>query len=673
MKPEHKRYILENINKKPVKKIAQELNLKERNIRKFLEKEEKEKKEQIDLRKETKTPLKKRTIFISIILIIILGFAVYGNSLNGEFLWDDEFLVEDNAYIKSWSHISKLFTENIGAGAGGKYNFYRPLQMITYMIDYSLCKLDVKGYHFTNILLHISVALGLYWLVNILYKDKFLSLLTSILFVVHPIHTEAVAYISSRADLLAGLFMLLCFIFYIKYLHSENIRIYILILLWYICALLSKENTLILPVLLFLYHYTFKKKLKVIKHFSPILSITVIYILLRFTVLKAILFHTLSTATLFQRIPGFFAAITNYIKLLFLPFSLHMEYGYRQFSFTNSMVILGIVILISSITYALRKRNTNNLIFFSISWFFITLLPQSDLYPINAYMAEHWLYLPSIGFFLILANGLNSLYRRKESRILTICLIAGLLTFYSYLTIRQNSYWREPLAFYKRTSKYVPDSPRIYTNLGNTYRDIGKNEEAIILYKKAIAINPNLAETYYNLASIYCDIDKKEAIVLYKKAIAINPDLAEAYYNLGSIYHNIDKKEAIVLYKKAIAINPDLADAYNNLGNIYRDIDKKKEAIVLYKKAIAINPDFAEAYNNLGSTYCDIGKKEEAIVLYKKAIAINTNLEIVYYNLAVIYYNEKQYNLAIKHCNRAVELGYKVPSEFLKLLEPYRK
>jgi tetratricopeptide (TPR) repeat protein len=305
------------------------------------------------------------------------------------------------------------------------------------------------------------------------------------------------------------------------------------------------------------------------------------------------------------------------------------------------MVILGIVILISSITYVFNKRNSNRLVFFSICWFFITLLPQSNLYPINAYMAEHWLYLPSIGFFLIVGNGLSFLYRRRDTRILTICLITGLLTFYSYLTIRQNSYWREPIAFYKRTLKYVPDSPRIYYSLGGIYHDMGKKEEAIALYKKAIEINPTYAKAYNNLGLVYKDIGKgKEAIDLFKKAVAINPNHAYAYNNLGGIYHDMGKKEeAITLYKKAIAINLNSAEAYYNLGNIYRDMGKKEEAITLYKKAIAINPDFAEVYNNL----------------------------------AIVYYNDKQYDLAVEHCDLAIKFGYKVDPEFLKLLKPHRK
>ena len=103
----------------------------------------------------------KKKFFLPIILIIILGFAVYGNSLNGQFIWDDEHLIENNPNIKSWSYLPRIFTEDIGAGGGKEYSFYRPLQMMTYMADYSLWRLNVKGYHLTNIILHILVALCL--------------------------------------------------------------------------------------------------------------------------------------------------------------------------------------------------------------------------------------------------------------------------------------------------------------------------------------------------------------------------------------------------------------------------------------------------------------------------------------------------------------------------------
>jgi len=203
MKPEHKEYILNNIDRLSVKKIAADLNFKERKIRKFL-KEQRNKEKQSDFPSlPIEASTQKMHIFFSVLLIIILGFAIYGNSLYGQFIWDDKYLIEKNITITNWSNLPRIFTEDIVSGAGRRSQSYRPFQMLTYMIDFSLWKSDVRGYHLTNVLLHILVALGIYGLIITIFKDNLLSLLTGIFFVVHPIHTEAVTYVSGRADSLA--------------------------------------------------------------------------------------------------------------------------------------------------------------------------------------------------------------------------------------------------------------------------------------------------------------------------------------------------------------------------------------------------------------------------------------------------------------------------------------
>ena len=605
---------------------------------------------------------KKQVIFISVVLIIILGFAVYANSLNGQFIWDDEHLVRDNVYIKKSSHIHKIFTKDIGAATGVKYNSYRPLQMLSFMIDYSLWKLDVRGYHLSNILLHILVALNLYWLVNILYNHRFISLIASCLFVTHPIHTEAISYISGRSDPLALLFMLLCFIFYIKGLHTKRMGFCVLSLLTFTLALLSRENSLILPALLLLYHYSFKKRIRATQYLS-MLSLGLIYIVLRLTVLKSILPDISSCNTVFERLPGFFVAITNYLRLLLFPLNLHMEYTHKSFNFTDPKAILGAIILFSLLLYAFRKKETNQLAFFSISWFFVALLPVSNLYPVNAYMAEHWMYLPSIGFFLLLAKSLGYIYKSKKTRMFTTALTIGLLVFYAYLTIRQNTYWREPVAFYERALKYVKHSPKLYNNLGNVYCTLNRKEEAIATYKKAIEVKSDNAGTYNNLGFLYNAMNKhNQAIASYQKAIEINPEFVQAYYNLGNAYYDINKnQEAMDSYQKAILINPDFVDVYNNLGNVYRAINQNEEAIKAYKKAIEINPDFAAAYYNLGNAYSAIGKHNQAIASYEKAITkareVNPDYAEAYYNLGNVYNAINSKEQAITSYKKAISVN----------------
>lgn len=604
---------------------------------------------------------KKKKLFLFAALIVLLGLAVYSNSFKGQFLWDDLYLVQNNPYIKDWSYLTEIFTSSLKTSGGEATNFYRPIQVFTYLIDYSLWQLNVTGYHLTNVLLHILVALGIYWLIQILFANRFLSFLTALFFVVHPIHTEAVAYISGRADLLAAFFMLSCFILYLKNLDAKRVTLTILMSLSYVLALLSRENSLILPVLLLLYHYTFKKAVYK-KPFALIISIAIGYVLWRWALLQTGLPQISSGTTLLERIPGFFVAITNYIGLLLAPFNLHMEYGGILFNFTDPKAMVGIFLLFFLLVYAFKKREQDRLTFFSVGWFFIALLPSSNIYPINAYMAEHWLYLPSIGFFLILARFFTALFRNKKFIFSAITLTVVLLAFYSFLTIRQNSYWREPVDFYKRMIRYAPYSSRLYNNLAMAYHKIGKKDELIELLQKAIEMEPGNVVAYNNLGNAYKDIGKyKEAVRSYKKAIEIAPNYAGPYYNLSLIYADIEKKdeEAIALLTKAIEINPYFPQAYHKIGLIYFNQGEKDKAVALLKKALKINPDIAEIHRSLGYVYIHSGNKDGAKAMYRKAIEIDPSYAKTYYDLSIIYLSEKQYQLATEYYDKATSLGYK--------------
>ena len=599
----------------------------------------------------------KKTTAVAIFLIIVLGLIIYANSLTGQFIWDDEYLVQKNVLIRNWSNLPKILTNEIGAGAGKPFNYYRPLHVASYIIDYSLWGLNVIGYHLTSVILHILVTLCLYWFILLLYNNKRLSLITSILFLTTPINVETIASISVRGDILSVLFMLLCFIFYIKLLHENKINLYILMLLSYILALLAKENSLIFPALLLLYHYTFKEKIKP-KLFIPITIIATIYLVLRLTVLKAVLLSTSCVASAPERIPGFFVAITNYLRILIVPFNLHAEYGEKLFALTSPKVVLGVVLSLALLTYGFMKKKNNGLIFFSVYWFFITLLPVSNIYPLAFYMTEHWLYLPSIGFFLLLAHGLNKLLTKDRLKVVTIAFIVAFIIFYSYLTIRQNDYWKEPMSFFQRTLKYTPDSPRINNNLGTLYTDMGRYEEAIDYLNRAIHYDPLYVKAYNNLGNVYYKMgDRKKTASFYEKALKIDPNYEEAYYNLGIVYNETGMKEkAIALFKKAIEVNPEYVKAYNNLAVIYMDAKKYEEAIALLNDAVKINPYYAEAYNNLGILYFKLGEKEKAQKSYKKAIKLNPKYAEAHNNLGLLYYDMGIKEESILAFKKAIEV-----------------
>ncbi|MCK5179429.1 MAG: tetratricopeptide repeat protein, partial [Candidatus Omnitrophica bacterium] len=645
-----------NIGHKPAEAIAKDLGLKERKIKRFLEKQ-KEKQMGHEGRgvssangetspnlikfggQHTPASVGKRNVILSVILIIILGFAVYGNSINGEFIWDDTHLVKDNVYIRDWSNLSKFFTESMGSGADAAtvYSFYRPVQMITYAIDYSFWKLDVRGYHLTNVFLHVLASLTVFWFITVLYKDWRLSLFTSLFFVAHPMHTEAVSYISGRADSLALIFMILCFIFYIKVLREGKGIYYILMTVSYVLAVLSKELSLILPFLLLLFHYTFHQKLK-LKAILPVLALNGSYIIARFTFLSFLSSHVVHPTTFVQRLAGFFIAITKYIRIVVLPLDLHMEYGNSFFKLTHPQAGIGAIAVLALFILILITKPARNIVFFSLVWFFVALFPVSNLYPINAYMAEHWLYLPSIGIFLMMAWAINAgAYCNTPLRkgLIVLCL----LIFYSYLTIKQNDYWKTPIPFYERTLKYANRSSRVYFNLANEYRSAGQNEKAVSLYKKAVEIKPDYVDAYYNLG--------------------------KAHVGLG------EKEEAMAVYQKVIKSDPGYKSARYNLGNVYYRSGRYDEAVRLYEQEIEINPGHVKAYNNIGVAYINLGRKEEAERLFKKAIRLDPDHEMAYGNLAILYFGQQKYGRAVEYYEKAEKLGF-VDPKFLQKITPYR-
>lgn len=215
-----------------------------------------------------------------------------------------------------------------------------------------------------------------------------------------------------------------------------------------------------------------------------------------------------------------------------------MEYGDKVFKFTDPAAVAGILIVASLLVSAFMMRKRSALTFFSIMWFIVTLLPVSNVYPVGAYMAEHWLYLPSIGLFLVASSGLESLCKMKNLKAAAVGTIAMLIILSSYLTFKQNDYWKDPLPFYERTQQYAPDSMRANNDLAIAYQKEGRYDEAITIYEDMLGIDPKHPDVYVNLAAIYIILGKsEEAIELCNKAIGLEPNNATAHNNLAVAYY----------------------------------------------------------------------------------------------------------------------------------------
>ncbi|MCH7590596.1 hypothetical protein IIB34_06130 [PVC group bacterium] len=354
---------------------------------------------------------------------------------------------------------------------------------MSYIWDYKIAGLDVRMYHATSVIVHILVGVSLFWLFYLVTERRGLSLVGALLYTVHPLHTEAVSYISGRADPLMALFMLWAFGLYIMSRKRTRPVLLILSYMCYVGALLSKEYALILPIFLILYHMSFHEKIPW-KNLIGFFALGLLFLVVRSNLVESSHDPAFIPPSFLERIPGIFVAFVQYLKLIFWPVGLHMEYGGKYFDYSYGLMWVGLTVFIGFLTILKQSKKKNPLVFFGLSWFLIGLIPHSNIIPLNAYMAEHWLYVPLMGFVLAFVCVVDQFKIPPLSKS-----IAGgvLICLLGVLTCKQNQIWRTPVVLYEHTLKYSRDSSRIMNNLGVIYFKQGQKEKAIRLFENAIS------------------------------------------------------------------------------------------------------------------------------------------------------------------------------------------
>lgn len=654
---------------------------------------------------------------IGILLVIVVSLAVYANTLSNFFVYDDFAVVVDNASIKQWNNLPSLFNSNYFRSFG-EFS-YRPVVTLTYFLDYWLWQLKPVGYHLTNLLLHTLNGVLLYFLLLGILKRPGVSLASALLFTGHPVTSEAVNAIGFREDLLAFAFCLLSFLAYLKISSSNSRRKGYMLLSAgaFFLALFSKEMALILPLLFLVYELCFRRDfLSAVREkrafYFGLLLVLGFYCLVRFCLLQHPAGPEIPPVPLYLRILRMSRIIFFYLRLLLLPFRLSVEYVCPiPSSFREPAVLLSVLGLLAVTALSVRNFRRFPEFVFGGWWFFLALLPVSSLIPLYNPAAERYLYIPAVGFCLVLGLAGEALFirMRAPAKYLLPVILLSILISYSVRTTIRNRDWKDALTFCRKTIATCPESARFHNNLGCIYNAAGKKEEALTSFKKAAELDPDDAEVYINLGVAYNALGRmEEAAVSLKKAVELDPDYAAAHYNFGMVYHAAGKnEEAIASFEKAVELDPDFAEAYNNLGAVYNAAGKREEAIAACKKAIELRPGYARAYNNLGNVYRALGRKEAAIAAYKNSLELDRDEEIVYcnlgmvyeeagrreeaiasfrkaiefnpafarahFNLAMLFYYQKKYKLAVKYCDRAIDLGYRADPELLKLFAPYRK
>jgi len=502
------------------------------------------------------------------IILILVGFLAYLPSFFGNFVWDDEDFVYANKYVQNFQ-LDKFWTENAIAGRGKMSNYYRPIQFSMYSILYKVAGPNPFVYHLAGVILHITAAVLVFIVLSTITKISFVAFLTALLFLIHPIQTESVSYISGHSDPLYVLFFFLSIFFFLK--RNKRLLYKVLSVCFFILSLLSKELALILPgiimlIMLFKRHPDENQDPDIVKKTHLHLDsgfrrndvlfiglfflIDLLYLISRFTFLK---FSDISQYWIgnpygehfFIRLATFFRTFFTSLGLLFFPIDLFMERDFTvpiQHSLFNpwtaGFFILNAGIIV--ILYLNKRQATKHYPLFFYLCFLISLIPYVGIFLLNGIYYEHFLYLPMIFFWASMLSFLSGLISKKILKYI-VGIILILYLFRSY--VRQWD-WIDNERFYRQTLSHAPKSIRIINGLGMTLGEKNNCQEAITVYKQAIMIDKNVPNLYHNIANCYVSLgNNKEAETYYLTALKINPKFTFSAVNLYRLYLQTNQKD----------------------------------------------------------------------------------------------------------------------------------
>jgi tetratricopeptide (TPR) repeat protein len=542
---------------------------------------------------------------------VLIGISIYFNSFDNHLFWDDDDVIVKNIYTQNLSYLPKYFSENLISGVGQISNYWRPLLLISFAIDFQLWGLNPISYHLVNTILHIiSAFLGFFLLYKLTNKRFLLSFLPALFFLIHPLQTEAVTYVAGRADPLATVFILIALIFYISFRELKNYKYIYLSLGSFVLALMVKEQVILLPILVLLIELSFyfkKHKLKSsILKLIPYFSLSFIYFILRITVLNfnellsGSNYSSLYDSSLWVRLYTFFFVIWKYFSLLFVPHNLHMAPeidAVSSLTYSSGFSLITLLLLLAYIAYKIYDKN--KYFAFGLLWFFIILAPRTNIISINRPMYEHWLYLPILGFYLALFSLLFFIIDKiSKKRIkkyiyyIIISLICIYALYLSYLTIARNNVWQDPITFYQYNLEYTPNSFIQHNNLGMALAAKGQHKEAIEHYQRSLAINTDYPQVYSNYANSLLALNRvDEASKNYMKAIDKSPKFIIPYQKLLIIYSLQNNEDKIAeLFNKFKEEFSDL-NYLNFKLNYYLQSNQNKKALSVIQELQKIEPD----------------------------------------------------------------------------------
>jgi protein O-mannosyl-transferase len=541
------------------------------------------------------------------VILVVATFVVFMPSLNNGFTnWDDDKYITTNPDITAIdaAHIKKIATTTYVGN-------YQPLTMVTYMAEYALFGLSPGPYHGVSVVLHIVCCLLVFFLLFVLCKNRWAALCAALLFAVHPLRVESVAWAAEQKDVLCGIFFILSLLLYLRFIDSKKWLWYGLSITSFLLALASKPMAISLPFVLFLLDYLLQRKfiVKTIIEKVPYGIAALVWgIVTMFMQKHGGVAMDYSDFPVWQRICIPFYGMVWYIVKTLFPLHLSALYNFlvHMDALTTIIYCSAPLAVIAGATAIFAGRRTPRAIRFGLLWYIITLLPVLQIVRAgDAITADRYTYLPIIGLCFLVAYGLTRFHWHRMSIGMRRGVFAGIVLIISIYGVSANQrtlVWSNSFTLWNNVIEHFPNTVMAWYNRGMAYLDIQEPGLAVADFSQAVALNPQYVPPYTNRGIAFGMLgDIPKAIDDFKTASRLSPETFEPYLNMGIAYIKTGQFDgAVFALTSALRINRTSAPAYMNRGIAFASMGQLKRALADFDTSLIIEPDYREAQNNRG-------------------------------------------------------------------------
>jgi tetratricopeptide (TPR) repeat protein len=607
-----------------------------------------------------------------ILAFLLWALILYGNTVLNKYAVDDEF-VTNNALVKQGlKALPEIFTSHYFSQKGNvstQTSDYRPIVKATFAIEYALYGEQPGVSHGVNILIYFCLSTALFFVLKRFLKNYniLFPFLITLVFMAHPVHTEVVASLKNRDEMLAFLAAILAMHYLLKFADSRKISYVFIAVLLFMAGYLAKPS--IIPFLaLYPLVFYFFTDLKPRSYLPIILALMIMGLLAHFLPRLLVLppaerFNSFVENPLFvdksiwHRLGTGFIGLLFYLKILVYPHPLLYYYGYNQISYDhlgNIWALLSIVLYAVLFIYAMARLREKHLLSFAILWYLIAISMYSNvLVPVVGIVGERFVFVGSLGFCIILVYFIFRIFKTDpksltiefDSRAKIIVILALVLIPYTALTMARNREWRNMYELFRKDIPYLNNSAKANTQyagylMKNVYTDpdfmtrgsVNESLKETIIghFQQSLKIYPDQYQTLNDLGTVYLFFDKNadSAIFYLTKAITLKPDLIPAWVNLGMSYREKGQYEkAIECYNTIMKNRPGEIRAFFALANIYNDMGDFNRAVQMNEEVIRNYPELDMPYINIGNYYIQRGDTATAVKNFETALAKRPSYE----------------------------------------------